>query len=713
METKKLHFLIVWLLLAAGITSAISACGVASPLDTQTGGALGQATILPRSDAGEPSRPPVVTATPDDNLLRDAPVIYDYTELRESGPRHLDPILAWDTESQILIRNVMETLVYPHPQQGDAYIPLLASDWQIDDQGRTYTFTIRRGVRFSNGSDLTASDVAYSLQRLLLASPSGGPQSLLIEPLLGISPTAPLTVTAPITPTLDAAEPLLPEAIPTVELAISQPLLPVDIVSGIAGGRFIGDRVALTANVPAASLLALCNRVQASIVANDGDNSLTIHLQQPWAPLLSLLSQTWTAVLDRQWAIEQGAWDGQCETWQQWYALDAAESHLGARILGSGPYLLDAWTPGVSYVLRANTGYWRAATPMWQDGPSGPPALQTVRMLEMADPNQRWQRLEDGDAHGDAHTTTLTRAGTLLADRQTARICTWPGNTCRDTNTPDAPLRRIDLIPQNQRLGLFFNFNIPTTANAYVGSGQLDGEGIPPDFFADRHVRRAFAYCFDQRAFSEMGLGAAGYRPATLLPTYISDVDPPPTPFPHLLRLCNDEFALAWDGQLAQTGFYLQMPYQAGNVAQQTAALMLQQKLQAVNPAYRLEPVAEPASRMPDVVASRLAPLSLFTWTPPAPDAYYWVAPAFSGEIGAFQQMAPPLSITAAGLVARLHQGTPTGRSSVYIALQHFYQQEAPFLILPDPTFTIYQQRDVATWLHNAADPLPYFYAFR
>ena len=33
--------------------------------------------------------------------------------------------------------------------------------------------------------------------------------------------------------------------------------------------------------------------------------------------------------------------------------------------------------------------------------------------------------------------------------------------------------------------------------NPYLGSNKLDGNGVPADFFADVHIRRAFAYCFD------------------------------------------------------------------------------------------------------------------------------------------------------------------------------------------------------------------------
>ena len=46
-------------------------------------------------------------------------------------------------------------------------LPSLAESWDISDDGRTYTFRLREGVQFSNGSRLTAEDVEYTFHRLL------------------------------------------------------------------------------------------------------------------------------------------------------------------------------------------------------------------------------------------------------------------------------------------------------------------------------------------------------------------------------------------------------------------------------------------------------------------------------------------------------------------------------------------------------------------
>lgn len=61
--------------------------------------------------------------------------------------------------------------------------PSLAESWEVSEDGRVYTFHLRDGVTFSNGSPLTASDVGYTLTRLLTHPDSTNKD--IAEPILG------------------------------------------------------------------------------------------------------------------------------------------------------------------------------------------------------------------------------------------------------------------------------------------------------------------------------------------------------------------------------------------------------------------------------------------------------------------------------------------------------------------------------------------------
>ncbi len=44
------------------------------------------------------------------------------------------------------------------------FVPGLAESWEVSDDGLVWTFKIREGVTFHDGTPLTAEDVAWSLQ---------------------------------------------------------------------------------------------------------------------------------------------------------------------------------------------------------------------------------------------------------------------------------------------------------------------------------------------------------------------------------------------------------------------------------------------------------------------------------------------------------------------------------------------------------------------
>lgn len=88
---------------------------------------------------------------------------------RTISAQALDPYYVDSTTADQILQNYGDCLVLYDANTGD-YIPNIATDWEISDDGLTYTFTIREGVHFQpgayqDGRELTADDVVYSLER--------------------------------------------------------------------------------------------------------------------------------------------------------------------------------------------------------------------------------------------------------------------------------------------------------------------------------------------------------------------------------------------------------------------------------------------------------------------------------------------------------------------------------------------------------------------
>jgi ABC-type transport system substrate-binding protein len=78
----------------------------------------------------------------------------------------LDPIMVTDTQSHEILGKVFEGLVQYVPATTKV-MPCLAEAWQIGGGGKVYTFYLRDGVKFHDGSTFDADDVIYSFERFL------------------------------------------------------------------------------------------------------------------------------------------------------------------------------------------------------------------------------------------------------------------------------------------------------------------------------------------------------------------------------------------------------------------------------------------------------------------------------------------------------------------------------------------------------------------
>jgi len=81
-------------------------------------------------------------------------------------PRGLDPALVDDGESSKVIVNIYEGLL-AYAKDSTEVMPSLAESWEISEDGLSYTFKLREGVKFHDGTDFNAEAVKFNIDRQL------------------------------------------------------------------------------------------------------------------------------------------------------------------------------------------------------------------------------------------------------------------------------------------------------------------------------------------------------------------------------------------------------------------------------------------------------------------------------------------------------------------------------------------------------------------
>ena len=107
-------------------------------------------------------------------------------------PPHLDPTAgAAAAIDEVLYANVFEGLTRIGPR-GEV-LPALAESWTVSDDGKVYTFKLRTGVKFHDGTDFSADDAKFSLDRAR-ADDSTNAQKILFAAIDTVEVVDPATV---------------------------------------------------------------------------------------------------------------------------------------------------------------------------------------------------------------------------------------------------------------------------------------------------------------------------------------------------------------------------------------------------------------------------------------------------------------------------------------------------------------------------------------
>jgi ABC-type transport system substrate-binding protein len=221
--------------------------------------------------------------------------------------RTLDPCWAYDTASSEQIGLIYEPLLYYNRASTTSFIPILAADTgTFNATDNTLRFTIRSGVTFTNGDPVTATDVKYSIERVMVIRRASGPAWMFYMPLLGNMGK-------------DCRE---------------------------AGNFTLVDNA----------------------ITVDG-NDVVFHLVSAgWAvPFKQILTQSWASIVDKNWCITvQGDWDGtQADVARVYRPATADLTKLFDHAMGTGPWKLNNWNKGIAITLDKNPTYWnQGSTPV-------------------------------------------------------------------------------------------------------------------------------------------------------------------------------------------------------------------------------------------------------------------------------------------------------------------------------------------------------------
>jgi peptide/nickel transport system substrate-binding protein len=87
------------------------------------------------------------------------------TMAMSAQPDTLDPQATAATAAFQVTKSIFDTLV--EPDRTGELVPALAESWELSEDGLTWTFRLRQGVTFHDGSELDSEDVRASLERIM------------------------------------------------------------------------------------------------------------------------------------------------------------------------------------------------------------------------------------------------------------------------------------------------------------------------------------------------------------------------------------------------------------------------------------------------------------------------------------------------------------------------------------------------------------------
>jgi len=282
-------------------------------------------------------------------------------------------------------------------------------------------------------------------------------------------------------------------------------------------------------------------------------NKVIFHLPQAYPPLLGIMAYSSSVIMDKEWCIANGCWNGNIKNALKYNNPAPGHEPLQKIANGTNAYTMKSWEPNKEFVFDRFDGYWGAK-----------PKLKRAIIKYVKEWSTRKLMLQNGDA-----------------DR--VRV--------DNPYVPEVKAMkglRLYEVPLLSVTAAFFCQKVNPTGNPNIGSGKLDGNGIPPDFFSDINVRKAFLHAFDRKTYKK-----DVFNDLVIMPTspnveglpYHKDV--PVYEFD--LKKSAEYMKKARGGSIWKKGFKMIITHNTGNEMREAAAIMMAENIMSLNPKFKIE----------------------------------------------------------------------------------------------------------------------------